>query len=79
MKICLEQQVKFMNATLDIELTNFRNARIFNANGNIFLLNGIDLYRLNVGSTSKDKNNLKKIGTLGEIGNQTISDIKVGR
>lgn len=66
-----------MNTTLDMQLTNFQNARIMKSNGSIFLLNGIDLFVVNVEDKSEGKNNLKKIGSLGEVENQTISDIKV--
>ncbi|XP_037045485.1 uncharacterized protein LOC119080959 isoform X2 [Bradysia coprophila] len=71
-----EKQIKFMNTTLDIKLPNFQNARIINSNGSIYLLNGLDLFAVNVQSKSEDGNNLKKIGSLGGVNNQPISDIK---
>lgn len=66
-----------MNTTLDIQLQNFQNARVLNSNGSIFLLNGIDLFIVNVDDKSEKPNNLKKIGSLAGVENQTISDIKV--
>lgn len=72
-----EQKVKSMNVTLDMQFKNFRNAWIINSNGSIFLLNGIDLFVVNVQQRSENENNLKKIGSLGEMENLTISDIKV--
>lgn len=71
----VSKQIKFMNATVDIQLPNFQNAKIINSNGSIYLLNGIDLFAVNVQSEGGD--NLKKIGSLGGVNNQPISDIKV--
>lgn len=68
-----------MSPTLDIQLPNFQNATIINSNGSIFILNGYELFAVNVQSESVDGNNLKKIGTLGRVNNQPISDIKVTR
>ncbi len=66
-----------MNTTLDIVLPNFQNAQVINSNGSIYLLNGIDLFAVNVKGTFEDGNNLKKIGSLRGLDNQTISDIRV--
>lgn len=60
----------------DIRLDHFENAKIITSNSSIFLLNGIDLFAVNV--TKKfEGNNIEKIGSLQGVDNQTISKIKV--
>ena len=66
-----------MNVTLDIQLPNFQNARIMDSNGSIFLLNGVDLFAIDMDAKSQSISNLRKIGRLDGVENQTISDIKV--
>lgn len=73
-----DKQVKHMNITLDIELSNFQDAKVINSNGSVYLLNGIDLFSvINMTSKTEDISNLKKVGSLGGVENQMISDIKV--
>lgn len=66
-----------MNVTHDMQLEHFQNTKIIKSNGTIFLLNGIELFALNVADKSDGKVNLKKIGSLGGVDNQIVSDIKV--
>lgn len=66
-----------MNETLDVKLPNFQNAIVINSNSSIYLLNGVDLFAVNVYDNLEDRSNLKKVGTLKGVENQTISDIKV--
>ncbi|KAJ6641891.1 hypothetical protein Bhyg_06836 [Pseudolycoriella hygida] len=71
-----EKRVKSMTVTLNIQLPSFQNANIIESNGSIFLLNGIDLFAVDMEQSSEMKSNLKKIGSLAGVENQTISDIK---